>query len=199
MGTTFKPGVSNGAIINGVANFWQSSAPTTRINGALVDGDIWQSPGGRRTRLSGLWVSPELSIATLNTNNAELYIGYPEDSIGILLLKQVTSVRFQSGATLDANNYYRVGLSRAWNINTPTVIDNGVLFNDFVVSAVGISIREKALNYYFTRPPIIDNYTVVSSGDRLSRIVINTQSVGTLPVITSAHSYTYINYRFVYA
>lgn len=56
-------GVSNGDIINGVANFWQPTPPLTRVGGsALVDRDIWydSSSGNYWFRRGIYWVSPTL-------------------------------------------------------------------------------------------------------------------------------------------
>lgn len=97
--------ISNGQIINGVANFWQTSAPTTRVEGAaLVAGDLWYNPG---TGILGFWRSPYWLQTTTTVVN------FP--STGALTGTAVTS-----GVTTAPYNLFWESLSGVGRMSTGT-------------------------------------------------------------------------------
>lgn len=114
--------IENGQIINGVANFWQTSAPTARVGGAaLVEGDLWHKPtdnGILGTAGDWIWRSPywlsttprraagDFANTSANTYATSTTRVDVEVALGTFL---VESIRYRSNIPLnvnDENNYW---------------------------------------------------------------------------------------------
>jgi len=112
-------GVDNGIVINGVANFWQSTPPTTRVDGsALVDGDRWWNPS---TQTNGFWngtywLTTQQYVSQFNVNSAALVFDISSSGNNLLhgmvpitedfFAESVTLQVLTNGSTFDSNNYW---------------------------------------------------------------------------------------------
>ena len=109
----------NSILINAVANFYQSTAPTTRIDGsALVIGDLWKKAGQEQAEWDGTnWISPFKYLSangiTGSSNATFLPLLIPglvtsdtsAANIKIIYQRFFTSL---AGGTLDATNNWSI-------------------------------------------------------------------------------------------
>ena len=133
--------IGNGQIINGVANFWQTSAPTTRVGGAaLVEGDFWYKPtdnGIPGTAGEWLWTGSDwasvnvfpLSIPFVNGSSSNQTIR--SESAGTNLGIRVSGLASQI-AVLNANptsaNYWTAAISVSGTPVTTLSTQNAVSY-----------------------------------------------------------------------
>lgn len=158
-----KPNISNGIIINGVANFWQTTPPITRVDGsALVDGDIWYKADTQETwfRKGIYWVSDVRSVFS-NVGSSGTYLTVNAASVSLnwrpapitkpILIEQITFLLFPvsgatSAATYNSSNFYTISAATVnWLSDSPSNNSTPLGFAGFVINSWD------ALNEYHKR------------------------------------------------
>ena len=107
--------LTNGVLINGVANFYQPTKPTTRVDGsALVAGDLWYNS---TTRLKWFWngtywlseqsLKAETSFVFLNASSSPFLCGMQQLTNGntSVFVERIHATVLTLGAN-DASNYW---------------------------------------------------------------------------------------------
>lgn len=101
----------NGAIIGGVAHFFQSTPPTTRIDGSILQiGDRLTKPNGLDYSWNGaLWLGERVSFGYLVGNFFDLF-AYVDPSHGVFWESAFfVSAQVQSAApNWDTSNFWRI-------------------------------------------------------------------------------------------
>ena len=171
-------GVANGVEINGVANFWQTTAPITRIGGgALVDGDIWYKSDTQETwyRSGIYWVNNELIHS--GTGSSGFYVTLATSTLLLWRCAPITppfelikweilfSPQTSNYASFDASNYWTIGDTLV-RINTT---DNAITGSGFIVD-----------NFPLSEPLLVSIpiNTVFVTGSNLNSLLFTPVKVG---------------------
>ena len=119
--------ISNGTIINGIANFYQTTKPTTRVDGsALVAGDRWYKidDGTEWFWNSTYWLSPVQTLShpqlvnITSTSNA-FSLSIPSD--GSVFISEVFLYSLVSTPN-DASNYWNFAVEISPTQSTGTQV-----------------------------------------------------------------------------
>jgi hypothetical protein len=177
----------DGALINGVANFYTATKPLTRVDGsALVIGDLWQKPNGSRWFWNGTyWITSEPQIARLtviSTFGAGTYSVNPNDidlTWGGLIFESL-QINHTNTATIewDVNNYTSFDVNiRPTDATTVTI--KSFIVNDVTNSGVARTLTIDLEDYYFALSP----QTVRSLEVSQTKVGSGTNTIGILYII----------------
>jgi len=135
----------DGTILNGVANFYRTSKPLTRLDGSrLVTGDIWYNP---TTQTEGFWDGtdwvtrllladlPRLIVAVAGSNSS-IQVSVPFPSGTVIKIKDFV-VSFANISGTPASNFVSIFLITRNDITSfsPTDISSAISAN----TALGLS------------------------------------------------------------
>lgn len=175
--------ISNGAIINGVANFWQSTPPSTRVNGsALIDGDIWNQTGkGTWIRKDIYWVSesmPTLSLSTLSISATNT--SFTANTSGIIYVEKILAAYyFTDRAQTDPVDYwvFTYGCGNYGNANGLNNLGTVNSYTERYAAATyvtkTIDVGLVIVNPTLTTAPLKFNVTATKNGSLANRISLS--------------------------
>lgn len=162
----------NGTRINDVEHIYQSSKPTTRVNGsALVTGDIWYDTNTKTHWIwdNIYWVSQNIYTAQSNVlvavASGSFYFCVSDSTFKILVIESIIS--FNTG--VDANNRWEIYL--AYSSFNASVI-NIALLSSISTAATTTGIITSSTQY------LIDTTEVVSGVAR-NCLALRTTKIGT--------------------
>ena len=201
-GKSFDGGIGfgilpNGVLINGVANFYTSTLPTTRVDGSvLVIGDTWKKPGQELAEWDGTqWVGGlkqfEITSTTVSVSSASSKNFNP---IGnkIIITEYEIIARVETLTPNPATDFWTFTLSRTAGGST-------IGFSPAVtVNNQGITYA--ALNNLFLSVPvnqIVDFSGAIDNTTNSRGIAVGFTRGGVAPVLGGC-SFS-ISYRLIYA
>jgi hypothetical protein len=173
----------NGTRINGVEHIYQSTKPTTRVNGSdLVADDIWYKTDDLTWWLwNGVyWVTKQIytiqsALNVFNSTNV-LYFPVSSGSFRILLFESNVTTTISSA---DANNRWDVSLGYA-------------PLNDSVIQVASLgSITSASLTTLFSTTQYVIDTTEVVSGKTRNCVTVRGTKVGTPNNIVFAINISY--------
>jgi hypothetical protein len=153
--------LQNGFVINGVANFYTSTKPTTRVDGsALVIGDLWVNPSTQTQWqwngtywLSALMISP---FAQLINSSGSINVNFGIDSPEYNIFAEKILWTGKTGSANNGSNYRGINLNKFDNNGTNTVLISNITNTATYTASTYFAIAF-AWNYLITTSGTVAN------------------------------------------
>jgi hypothetical protein len=187
----------NGTLINGVANFYTATKPTTRVDGsALVIGDVWKKAGQESSEWDGTqWVGNLrqflILTASISSTTSSNNAFYPLGS-KISLKKFEATGRVEAAPAAPANDYWTFDLTLSAGggstaLGSPVSINNqNVAYTAFDSLALSVATNQ-----------VVDFSGAINDSPSLARgFFVTWTKSGAAPNLTGV-SFS-IQYRIIY-